>query len=147
MNSPHYPRSLAVKYNAVTKFGPFGIALDASEVCVASKGQAAVAEPEVEDQPEEKKKRKRQPRYHVVLWNDDDHSYGYVIEMMKDLFGHPVEKGFLIAKEVDKKGKSICLTTTLEHAELKRDQIHAYGKDKEIPRCKGSMSATVEAES
>jgi ATP-dependent Clp protease adaptor protein ClpS len=114
---------------------------------VASKGQSAVAEPEVEEQPEEKKKRKRQPRYHVVLWNDDDHSYEYVIEMMKDLFGHPIEKGFTIAKEVDKKGKAVCLTTTLEHAELKRDQIHAYGKDKLIARCKGSMSATVEAES
>jgi ATP-dependent Clp protease adaptor protein ClpS len=120
---------------------------------VASQGQSAVAEPEVDDvpevekTPEEKKKRKRQPRYHVVLWNDDDHSYEYVIEMMKDLFGHPVEKGFQIAKEVDKKGKSVCLTTTLEHAELKRDQIHAYGKDKLIARCKGSMSATVEAES
>ena len=33
----------------------------------------------------------------------------------------------------------------LDHAELKRDQIHAYGPDKHIERCKGSMSATLEA--
>jgi ATP-dependent Clp protease adaptor protein ClpS len=64
---------------------------------------------------------------------------------MRKLFGHVREKGFLIAKEVDTKGKGICLTTTLEHAELKRDQIHAFGPDKHIERCKGSMSATVEA--
>jgi len=38
----------------------------------------------------------------------------------------------------------IVLTTTFEHAELKRDQIHAYGKDSRISRCKGSMSATIE---
>jgi ATP-dependent Clp protease adaptor protein ClpS len=110
---------------------------------------AAVAEPEVAvAQPKKKPKGKprRQPRYNVILWNDDDHSYDYVIEMMQKLFGHEEEKGYLIAKEVDKQGKAICLTTTLEHAELKRDQIHAYGPDKLIERCKGSMSATIEAE-
>ena len=31
------------------------------------------------------------------------------------------------------------LTTAREHAELKRDQIHAYGKDALIAACKGSM--------
>ena len=49
---------------------------------------------------------RRQPRYHVILWNDDDHSYDYVVEMMQKLFGHPREKGFQIAKEVDKQGKA-----------------------------------------
>jgi ATP-dependent Clp protease adaptor protein ClpS len=111
---------------------------------------AATVEPEVAvAEPKKKPKKKpprRQPRYHVILWNDDDHSYEYVIEMMQKLFSHAEQKGFLIAKEVDKQGKAICLTTTLEHAELKRDQIHAYGPDKHIPRCKGSMSATLEPE-
>ena len=36
--------------------------------------------------------------------------------------------------------------TTKEHAELKRDQIHAFGKDVLIPRCAGSMSASIEPE-
>ena len=49
--------------------------------------------------------------------------------MLKDLFGHPIEKGFKLAEEVDRTGRAIVLTTTLEHAELKRDQIHAYGPD------------------
>ena len=87
---------------------------------------------------------KQQPRYQVILWNDDDHSYEYVMLMMHELFGHPLEKGFGIAREVDTRGKAICLTTTLEHAELKRDQIHAYGKDAGIERCQGSMSASIE---
>ena len=42
--------------------------------------------------------------------------------------------------------KAICLTTTREHAELKADQIHAYGKDDLIAGCKGSMSSTIEPE-
>lgn len=105
---------------------------------------AAVAEPEKDEQTDQKKRPKRQPRYNVLLWNDDDHSYEYVIQMMKDLFGHPLEKGFKIAEQVDKLGRAICLTTTREHAELKREQIHAFGADKLIARCKGSMSSTIE---
>jgi ATP-dependent Clp protease adaptor protein ClpS len=35
-------------------------------------------------------------------------------------------------------------TTTRERAELKQEQIHAYGPDSRIPRCKGSMSAVIE---
>ena len=90
-------------------------------------------------------KPKRQPRYHVILWDDDDHSYEYVVLMMRQLFAHPFEKGFELAKNVDNQGRVICLTTTREHAELKRDQIHAFGKDMLIARCKGSMSASIEA--
>jgi ATP-dependent Clp protease adaptor protein ClpS len=88
---------------------------------------------------------KRQPPYHVILWNDDDHSYEYVILMLQKLFGHPTEKGYGMAKEVDTQGRVIVLTTTMEHAELKRDQIHAYGKDDLIAGCKGSMRSTIEA--
>jgi ATP-dependent Clp protease adaptor protein ClpS len=93
---------------------------------------------------QEEQKTKRQPPYNVILLNDDDHSYEYVITMLQKLFGYPAEKGFLMAQEVDTTGRVIVLTTTLEHAELKRDQIHAFGPDPLIPRCKGSMSATIE---
>lgn len=114
------------------------------------KSQAAVAEPEQQtsatSRPEQDQKPKRQPRYHVVLWDDDDHTYEYVIRMLKDLFGHPTEKGFQIAEQVDRSGRAVCLTTTKEHAELKRDQIHAFGRDPLIARCQGSMSATIEPE-
>lgn len=88
--------------------------------------------------------RKKQPPYNVILLNDDDHSYDYVIRMLKQLFGHPEERGFMMAKEVDNSGRVIVDTTTMERAELKRDQIHAFGPDPLIPRCQGSMSATIE---
>jgi ATP-dependent Clp protease adaptor protein ClpS len=54
--------------------------------------------------PKADNRRKKQPRYHVVLWNDDDHTYQYVIAMLQKLFGHPPEKGYLLAKEVDVEG-------------------------------------------
>ena len=93
----------------------------------------------------EKNKPKQQPRYNVILWDDPNHTYDYVIRMMHELFGHPLEKGMQIAKLVDKAGKAICLTTTKEHAELKRDQIHAYGSDPlSSSTVKGSMKASIE---
>ncbi|MCA9122636.1 MAG: ATP-dependent Clp protease adaptor ClpS [Planctomycetaceae bacterium] len=93
---------------------------------------------------QQKPRPKRQPRYHVILWDDDEHTYDYVIQMMRELFGYPEEQGFQIAAGVDQAGRAICLTTTREHAELKRDQIHAYGKDRLIRQCKGSMWASIE---
>ncbi len=108
---------------------------------------AAVPLEEVAPLPRQQAQEKthRQPPYHVVLWNDDDHSYEYVIAMLMELFGYPQEKGFQLAKEVDTQGRVTVLTTTREHAELKRDQIHAYGRDVLIAGCKGSMKATIEA--
>ena len=87
---------------------------------------------------------KRQPPYHVILINDDDHTYQYVIHMLQTLFGHTPETGFKMAREVDTKGRVVVDTTSLERAELKREQIHAFGPDPLIPRCKGSMSAEIE---
>src|SRR5438270_7815677 len=95
-------------------------------------------------EPELKEKTRRQPPYHVVLLNDDDHSFEYVIAMLQQLFGHPPEKGYQMAMEVHTRGRVIVDTTSKERAELKRDQIHAFGADPWIVRCQGSMSATIE---
>jgi ATP-dependent Clp protease adaptor protein ClpS len=84
------------------------------------------------------------PRYHVILLDDNDHTYDYVIEMLMDVFRHSAQTAFEMACEVDARGRVIVDTTTQERAELKRDQIQAYGADWRIPRCKGSMSAIIE---
>ena len=91
------------------------------------------------------KRTKKQPPYHVILLDDDDHTYEYVIGMLRRLFGYQSEKAYDLASQVDTSGLVIVDTTTLERAELKRDQIHAFGRDWRIARCEGSMSATLEA--
>jgi ATP-dependent Clp protease adaptor protein ClpS len=100
------------------------------------------------EKSEQKKKTEQKteglPPYNVILLDDNDHSYEYVIHMLKVLFGHPPEKGYRMAVEVDTTGRVIVATTHLEQAELKRDQIRAFGADPLIPRCKGSMSAIIE---
>ena len=84
------------------------------------------------------------PRYHVVLLDDNDHTYDYVIEMLIDIFRHSTQTAFEMACEVDANGRVIVDTTTQERAELKRDQIQAYGPDWRIPHCVGSMAAIIE---
>jgi ATP-dependent Clp protease adaptor protein ClpS len=110
--------------------------------------QTAVVEPvekTVERRKTEKREKpKQQPRYHVVLWDDQNHTHAYVVVMLMQLFGHPPTKGFELAEEVDLRGRAIVLTTTREHAELKRDQIRAFGKDRLLEDSKGSMFASIE---
>jgi ATP-dependent Clp protease adaptor protein ClpS len=108
-----------------------------------SSSNSAVAQPEIEQQAAASKP-KRQPRYHVILWDDPEHTYAYVIAMMQELFHMSETQGRKLAEQVDTTGRAICLTTTLEHAELKRDQIKAYGRDPHSMRSKGSMSASIE---
>jgi len=84
------------------------------------------------------------PRYHVVLLDDNDHTYDYVIEMLMQLFGHPRSVALMMAWTVDHFGRVIVDTTTKERAELKRDQILNFGADWRLPHSKGSMFAIIE---
>ena len=105
---------------------------------MAERRPATVVEPETTPET------RLAPRWHVVLLDDDDHTYEYVIQMVQRLFGAPTPRAFAHAREVDTTGRTILLTTSREVAELKRDQIHAYGPDPTIERCQGSMSAEIE---
>ena len=84
------------------------------------------------------------PLWHVILLDDDDHTYEYVIEMLCKLFGHSQGIAYRMACEVDATGRVIVDTTVLERAEFKQQQIHAYGADWRIERCKGAMRAVLE---
>ena len=84
------------------------------------------------------------PPFNVVLLDDQFHSYDYVIRMMRRLFNHSDSRALAIATAVDKHGRVVCLTTHKELAELKRDQILAFGRDEAIAACVGSMTAIIE---
>src|SRR5262245_38265818 len=102
--------------------------------------RSASAFPEVEDDTSDQ----LQPLYHVILLNDEDHTYDYVVEMLEKIFGFSEAKAFSHAVEVDTRGTTILLTCELEKAEQKRDQIHCYGPDWRLPRSLGSMAAIIE---
>lgn len=102
------------------------------------------SKPKQKNRPKAKHTTRTIPRYHVVLLDDNDHSYDYVVDMLGKLFGHQLESAFKMACEVDTTGRVIVDTTSKERAELKRDQIHSYGADPLLSRSVGSMSAEIE---
>ena len=85
-----------------------------------------------------------EPPYHVILLDDDEHTYAYVIEMLQSIFGYPFEKAFQMADKVNEAGRVIVATVHKELAELRLEQIKDYGADPRLPESRGSMSATIE---
>ena len=96
--------------------------------------------------PEVKKRNEDElsPLYNVVLLDDDEHTYDYVVEMLEKLFAMSESQAYQHAVEVDTAGRTIVMTCDLAAAEFARDQIHAYGADWRMPKSKGSMSAIIE---
>lgn len=82
--------------------------------------------------------------WNVVLLDDDEHTYEYVIDLAQRLFGHTIERAFTIAKTVDANGRAICMTTHRELAELKVEQISCLRADPLLSESKGPMRAIIE---
>jgi ATP-dependent Clp protease adaptor protein ClpS len=99
-----------------------------------------LATPETEIQEQER----TVPLYRVVLLDDNDHTYDYVIEMLQRLFIFTMEEAYRHAEEVDRTGRTVLIVCELKEAEFARDQIHAYGRDWRLERSKGSMTAVIE---
>lgn len=114
-----------------------------------SSGGAAVAQPEA---PRADTSTRTAPRtevpkswyWNVVLLDDDEHTYDYVVRMVQELFGRNREEAFNIACKVDSDKRVILLTTHREHAELKREQVLAFGRDPLMQVSRGSMMAVLE---
>jgi len=84
------------------------------------------------------------PEWTVILWNDDYHTYEYVVRMLAETCGHSREEAFQLAKLVDETGKAAVYRSHFEKAEWKKDQITSYGADDRVLGCQGSMDATLE---
>ncbi len=92
---------------------------------------AVEAPPEAECPPTPKQRRKEQPAdakpktqppYAVVVFNDEEHTFEYVIETLMKVFGYPLEKSYSLTLKIHTEGKVIAWSGVREVAELKRDQ-------------------------
>jgi len=107
-------------------------------------GGRAMAKPSISPDTEIVEQRRLVPLYRVVLLDDNDHTYDYVIEMLQKIFIFSLEEAYHHAEEVDRAGRTALITCELPEAEFARDQIQSYGRDARLPRSQGSMSAVVE---
>jgi ATP-dependent Clp protease adaptor protein ClpS len=108
-----------------------------------SQMQSATATPVLKPQTDDSEQAGRSSLYHVVLLDDDEHTYDYVVEMLQKLFLLPEHLAFQHAVEVDTTGRTVVITCELPEAEFARDQIQSYGADPRMPKSKGSMSAVL----
>jgi len=87
---------------------------------------------------------KRLPPYNVVILNDEVHTFEYVIELLMKLFKHPLPKAEELTWRIDATGRAIVFTTHKELAELKRDQVLAYGPDPRHSKSTGPLQCYIE---
>jgi len=103
---------------------------DSAVVEETKPAEPQVAEPKLaRPKPATRPKRKFLPQYAVIVENDDDHSYEYVMLGLCKVCGCSVERAFELAETIDRTGRAIVWTGSLEVAELKRDQILGLGPD------------------
>ena len=107
-------------------------------------GGSDMPKPSVSPATEVVERERLVPLYSVVLLDDDDHTYDYVVEMLQKIFIFTAEQALRHAQEVDATGRTILITCELPEAEYARDQVQSYGRDWRLPRSQGSMSAIVE---
>lgn len=98
----------------------------------------APAKPRLQPLPE------LEPPYHVILHDDDTHTYEYVVEMLAAIFGYDVPVAYKMACHVDSYGRVVVATCHKELAELRVDQIENYGADPRMKESTSSMHATME---
>ena len=89
-------------------------------------------------------KSKTQKKFKVVLFNDEEHTYDYVVEMLTKVCELKKEDAFKCAVEVDLSGRTIVYNGSKDACKNKRDQINSYGPDYRMINSLGSMNSEVE---
>ncbi len=117
---------------------------DSMETSDHAPGVAVATEPETDTQTDEETKTKRQPPYNVVIVNDEEHTFEYVIELLTKIFRHPLKMAETLTWRIHKTGRSVVFTTHKELAELKREQVVSYGPDHRLKASKGPLRCYIE---
>lgn len=89
-------------------------------------------------------KTRRQPPYNVIVLNDEEHTFEYVIELLTKIFGHSLTLAETLTWRIHNTGRAIVLTTHKELAELKCDQVLGYGPDPRMSISKGPLGCYIE---
>jgi ATP-dependent Clp protease adaptor protein ClpS len=87
---------------------------------------------------------KAQRNYKVILLNDEDHTYDYVVELLCSVCGMKRDQAFRCAVEVDLSGQTIVYYSTAAKCEQVAQKIKNFGPDHRLTRSMTSMHAVVE---
>ena len=69
---------------------------------------------------------RRFPPYHVILENDDHHSFEFVVDVLQKALGYAEQKAIVLTTEAHQSGRAVVWTGPKEVAELKMEQLQTY---------------------
>jgi len=105
---------------------------------------STTAEPQVRPRARPREDARRPPAYHVILENDDHHSFDFVIAVLRKVFGVTEQRALEFALEAHKTGRCIVWTGSKEVAELKVEQIHSCSEIRADGAKLGPLGACIE---
>jgi ATP-dependent Clp protease adaptor protein ClpS len=73
------------------------------------------------------------PMYKVLIHNDEVTHFDFVVMVLMKVFNKPVLEAFEITKSVHETDIGLAGVFALEHAELKRDQVHSMARAHKFP--------------
>lgn len=89
-------------------------------------------------------KTRKLPPYNVIILNDEEHTFDYVIDLLVKVFSHSASRAEELTWRIHNSGRAIVFTTHKERAELKRDQVLAWGPDPRMSVSKGPLQCYIE---
>jgi ATP-dependent Clp protease adaptor protein ClpS len=98
----------------------------------------------VTTQPKQGERTRRIPPYHVILENDDDHSFEFVVEALRKALCCPEQRAIEFTTEAHTKGRAIVWTGSKEVAELKAEQIQTFHEIRRDGRKLGPLTVILE---
>jgi ATP-dependent Clp protease adaptor protein ClpS len=74
---------------------------------------------------------RRVPPYNLILENDDDHSFEFVMGVLIKALGYTVERAFEMTRQAHMQGRAVVWTGPKEVAELKLEQVLTFHEIRE----------------
>lgn len=92
----------------------------------------------------EETKTRQIPPYHVILENDDFHSFEFVIEVLRKALCITEQRAIQFTETAHRTGRAIVWTGTKEVAELKQDQMQSFHEVRPNGAKLGPLSVVIE---
>jgi ATP-dependent Clp protease adaptor protein ClpS len=104
------------------------------------------AEPLVTTRPREKSKEKTRhlPPYHVILENDDFHSFEFVMDVLRKALSLSQEQAFQFTQLAHRTGRAVVWTGNKEVAELKMEQMQTFHEIRADGTNLGALGVSIE---
>ena len=94
--------------------------------------------------PKRAERTRRLPPYNVILENDDDHSFEFVIEALRKALCCTEQRAIQFTSEAHTTGRAIVWTGAKEVAELKAEQIQSFHEIRADGRKLGPLGVYIE---